>query len=62
MGCAPSSPPCLEVVAERVETAEHWELLREYGCDIAQGYFMSRPIPAAELARGIADRTCARIT
>lgn len=40
----------LEVVAEGVETIEHWERLRELGCNTAQGYFLSRPVPADELS------------
>jgi diguanylate cyclase (GGDEF)-like protein/PAS domain S-box-containing protein len=38
----------IKVVAEGVETATHYELLLEAGCDYAQGYFISRPIPADE--------------
>jgi len=34
----------LEVVAEGVETQEAWLRLREIGCDLAQGYFLSRPM------------------
>lgn len=36
----------LKVVAEGVESQESWNRLKEMGCDSAQGYFMSRPIPA----------------
>jgi diguanylate cyclase (GGDEF)-like protein len=39
----------LEVVAEGVETDEIWQRLRGLGCDVAQGYFLSRPQPAAEV-------------
>ena len=39
----------LEVVAEGVETAEHWDRLRELGCDTAQGYYLSRPMPGPEM-------------
>jgi len=39
----------MRVVAEGVETSEHWDQLAEYGCDTAQGYFLSRPLPAEEL-------------
>jgi diguanylate cyclase (GGDEF)-like protein len=37
------------VVAEGVETREQWELVRALGCDIAQGYFVGRPVPADEI-------------
>lgn len=37
------------VVAEGVETAEIFELLKSMGCDIAQGYHIARPMPANNL-------------
>jgi EAL domain-containing protein (putative c-di-GMP-specific phosphodiesterase class I) len=39
----------LEVVAEGVETAEIWDRLDDLGCTVAQGYYLSRPVPAEEL-------------
>ena len=39
----------LTTVAEGVEAAEVWERLVRLGCDVAQGYFISRPLPADEL-------------
>ena len=39
----------LEVVAEGVETPEQLDLLRGFGCDQVQGYFISKPLPLAEL-------------
>ncbi len=39
----------LHVVAEGIETADVCERLAEMGCDIGQGYLISRPAPAAEL-------------
>lgn len=40
----------LEVVAEGVETQTQWEILASLGCDVVQGYLVSRPLPAAEFA------------
>ncbi|SFN35582.1 PAS domain S-box-containing protein/diguanylate cyclase (GGDEF) domain-containing protein [Formivibrio citricus] len=40
----------LEVVAEGVETPEQLAFLREYRCDMIQGYYFSRPLPAADFA------------
>jgi diguanylate cyclase (GGDEF)-like protein len=39
----------MTVVAEGVETAEEFRFLSLEGCDVAQGYYLSRPVPAAEL-------------
>jgi EAL domain-containing protein (putative c-di-GMP-specific phosphodiesterase class I) len=41
----------LRVIAEGVESGEQLDLLRRFGCYIMQGYFFSRPLPAAEFAR-----------
>ena len=41
----------LRVVAEGVETESVWNRLAELGCDIGQGYYLSRPVPATELTR-----------
>jgi diguanylate cyclase (GGDEF)-like protein len=41
----------LMVVAEGVENAQVWDLLRELSCDEAQGFHMGRPMPAHEFAR-----------
>lgn len=39
----------LEVVAEGVEDEADWQFLRQTGCDLAQGYFIARPMPASAL-------------
>ena len=47
----------LKVVAEGVETLDVLHLLREMGCDVVQGYLISRPIDAAAMGRwGRGDR------
>jgi len=40
----------MTVVAEGVETAGQFDFIREAGCDEAQGFHFSRPMPAGELA------------
>ncbi|PXA68176.1 putative bifunctional diguanylate cyclase/phosphodiesterase [Cryobacterium arcticum] len=49
----------LRIVAEGVETAEVLDQLVRFGCDVAQGYYLSRPVPAAELERWLDDRAAA---
>ena len=39
----------LRVVAEGVETPEQLALLRDFGCDVIQGYVFSPPLPAEEV-------------
>ncbi len=38
-----------QVIAEGVETIAHGSLLLQLGCDLAQGYGIARPMPAADL-------------
>jgi diguanylate cyclase (GGDEF)-like protein len=40
----------LQVIAEGVEDRQIWEELARLGCDFAQGYYLSRPLPADKLA------------
>ncbi len=46
---AMAHPLHCKVVAEGVESWETWTFLRELGCDLAQGYYLSRPLPAEAL-------------
>ena len=38
-----------EVIAEGVETVEHGTMLLQLGCELAQGYGIARPMPAADV-------------
>ncbi|HWA70965.1 MAG TPA: EAL domain-containing protein [Polyangiaceae bacterium] len=40
----------LDVVAEGIESAQVMRKLAELGCDVVQGYFISRPLPAKDFA------------
>lgn len=40
----------MSCVAEGVETAGHWQNMQGMGCDIAQGYYIAKPMDAAALA------------
>ncbi len=39
----------MQVVAEGVEDKETLDLLKQLGCDIAQGYYISKPMPPDDL-------------
>jgi EAL domain-containing protein (putative c-di-GMP-specific phosphodiesterase class I) len=45
----------LRVIAEGVEDQATWDLLASLGCDLAQGYLMSRPVPEGDLRRWFTD-------
>jgi EAL domain-containing protein (putative c-di-GMP-specific phosphodiesterase class I) len=44
----------MKVLAEGVETSDQLEFLAELGCHEAQGYYFSKPLPAADLSEAIA--------
>ena len=44
----------MQVIAEGVETDAQLAQLRLEGCDIAQGFYFGRPVPAAEIGRQLA--------
>ena len=41
----------LTVCAEGVENEATLEALSRFGCDYAQGFYVSRPVPAAEIPK-----------
>lgn len=47
----------LKVVAEGVENQQLWDILKSFGCDVAQGYYMSKPIPITKLIDWLKDST-----
>jgi EAL domain-containing protein (putative c-di-GMP-specific phosphodiesterase class I) len=44
-------------VAEGVETERDWQLLRELGCDLAQGYLIAEPIDSRQFLTWTRERT-----
>ncbi|WP_414713859.1 putative bifunctional diguanylate cyclase/phosphodiesterase [Sphingomonas sp.] len=49
----------LKVVAEGIEDEGCLTFLRNAGCDMAQGYFIGRPMPSSDLVRMLEERTLA---
>jgi EAL domain-containing protein (putative c-di-GMP-specific phosphodiesterase class I) len=49
------------VVAEGVEDEATLEQLKTLGCDIVQGYFLSRPMAAADLPAWLRGSTWTRV-
>ena len=47
----------LKAVAEGVETRAHWNLLKSLGCDVAQGYFIAKPMDAHTFQRWSSEWT-----
>jgi len=45
----------LRVVAEGIEDQATWELLAGMGCDVAQGYYVARPLPPDALVRWLRE-------
>jgi diguanylate cyclase len=41
----------IRVVAEGVEDEQTWSALTKLGCELIQGYLVSRPVPPSELGR-----------
>jgi len=47
----------LKVVAEGVEVPLSWDTLARLGCDLVQGYFVAKPMPATEFDAWVRGRT-----
>ena len=49
----------LDVVAEGVESKQVWDRLTSLGCTTAQGYYLSRAVPAPDLRTWLLERRAA---
>jgi EAL domain-containing protein (putative c-di-GMP-specific phosphodiesterase class I)/FixJ family two-component response regulator len=45
----------MQVVGEGIETQADWDFLSQLGCEIGQGYFIARPMPAVEVLNWMSD-------
>ena len=52
----------LQTVAEGIEDSTQFLALRRMGCDIGQGYYFGRPMPAQDLERLLSDELAASKT
>jgi len=46
----------LNTVAKGVDTQEQWDLLEKLGCDVVQGYYIAKPMPAEKLSLWLKNR------
>jgi diguanylate cyclase (GGDEF)-like protein/PAS domain S-box-containing protein len=49
----------LRLVAEGIEQEAQLDVLREMGCQMGQGYYFARPMPAGEVVKAVASRALA---
>ena len=45
----------LKVIAEGVEGVEEYGFLSDIGCDYAQGYYISRPLPVTDMIKKLKE-------
>jgi EAL domain-containing protein (putative c-di-GMP-specific phosphodiesterase class I) len=45
-----------KIVAEGIETQEQYQALVDMGCEIGQGYWLARPMPASTLIDWLSER------
>ena len=46
----------MEIIAEGVETQEHFDYLRSINCDFIQGYLISEPVPSHAIIQELTDQ------
>lgn len=47
----------IEVIAEGIETEQHWKQLAHMGCQHGQGYYFSKPLPGPKALELLQERT-----
>jgi EAL domain-containing protein (putative c-di-GMP-specific phosphodiesterase class I) len=52
----------IPAVAEGIESREEWDLLRELGCDLGQGFFVAKPMEGGGFLEWLAKADVARAT
>ncbi len=52
----------VQVIAETVETPEQLEWLKSSECDLVQGYYTGRPVPADQLLESARESSASRRT
>jgi EAL domain-containing protein (putative c-di-GMP-specific phosphodiesterase class I) len=52
----------LRTVAEGVENKDAWDRLRDFGCEQAQGFLISRPLPADQFVTWLATQQVDRLS
>lgn len=51
----------IETIAEGIETSGQAEILKNSGCDMAQGFFFGKPMPADEFEKYVLEKTSVKI-
>jgi EAL domain-containing protein (putative c-di-GMP-specific phosphodiesterase class I) len=52
----------LRTVAEGVENKDAWDRLKEFGCEQAQGFLISRPLPADQFVTWLGTQDVEQLT
>lgn len=45
----------MTIVAEGIETKQEWDYIKELECNLAQGYFIARPMPGSDILNWVSN-------